>query len=60
MFDDDKTANTVWWGDINQAFDADKFEALYQKMTAFVGQQKLYAVMHMLVHRPHKIEHFGD
>lgn len=40
---DDKTANTVWWGDINQAFDADKFEALYQKMIAFVANKKLYA-----------------
>ena len=29
---DDKTAQTVAWGEINQAFDADKFEALYQKM----------------------------
>lgn len=40
---DDKTASTVWWGDINQAFDADKFEALYQKMIAFVANKKLYA-----------------
>ena len=30
-------------GDINQAFDADKFEALYQKMIAFVANKKLYA-----------------
>ena len=40
---DDKTANTVWWGDINQTFDSDKFEALYQKMIAFVANKKLYA-----------------
>jgi len=40
---DDKTANTVWWGDINQTFDTDKFEALYQKMIAFVANKKLYA-----------------
>ena len=39
---DDKTAQTVAWGEINQAFDADKFEALYQKMLDFVGDKKLY------------------
>ena len=40
---DDKTAQTVAWGEINQTFDADKFEALYQKMLDFVGDKKLYA-----------------
>jgi phosphoenolpyruvate carboxykinase (ATP) len=40
---DDKTAETVAWGDINQAFESDKFEALYQKMLSFVSTKKLYA-----------------
>ncbi|MEA5139499.1 phosphoenolpyruvate carboxykinase (ATP) [Arcicella rigui] len=40
---DDKTAETVAWGEINQAFEADKFEALYQKMLTFVANKKLYA-----------------
>lgn len=40
---DDKTADTVNWGEINQAFDPDKFEALYQKMLTFVANKKLYA-----------------
>ncbi len=40
---DDKTADTVWWGDINHTFDAEKFEALYQKMLAFVADKQLYA-----------------
>jgi phosphoenolpyruvate carboxykinase (ATP) len=40
---DDKTAETVAWGDINQAFESDKFEALYQKMLNFISRKKLYA-----------------
>eukprot|EP01136_Pigoraptor_vietnamica_P004351 Opistho-1_new@34573 len=40
---DDKTADTVAWGEINQAFEADKFEALYQKMLTFIANKKLYA-----------------
>lgn len=40
---DDKTAETVAWGEINQSFESEKFEALYQKMLSFVGDKKLYA-----------------
>ena len=40
---DDKTAETVAWDEINQAFEPEKFEALYQKMLDFVGDKKLYA-----------------
>jgi phosphoenolpyruvate carboxykinase (ATP) len=40
---DDKTAETVAWGDINQAFEPEKFEALYQKMLSFISDKKLYA-----------------
>lgn len=29
---DAKTEDTVWWGDINQRFDADKFDALMEKV----------------------------
>ncbi len=29
---DAKTENTVWWGDVNQPFDSDKFEALLNKV----------------------------
>lgn len=29
---DSKTADTVWWGDINQPYDGDKFEALMEKV----------------------------
>ena len=40
---DDKTAETVAWGEINQAFEPEKFEALYQKMLDFASRKKLYA-----------------
>ena len=30
------TANQVWWGDINIAFEPDKFDALYAKMNAYL------------------------
>ena len=39
---DSKTANTVWWGDINIPFDEDKFESLYSKMTQFLKNKNLY------------------
>lgn len=40
---DDKTANTVAWGEINQAFDSESFDKLHQKMLDFVADKKLYA-----------------
>ncbi|MEA5458867.1 phosphoenolpyruvate carboxykinase (ATP) [Arcicella sp. LKC2W] len=40
---DDKTADTVAWGEINQAFETDKFDNLYKKMLDFAATKKLYA-----------------
>lgn len=39
---DSKTADTVWWGDINIPFPEDKFDALLQKVTNFLADKKLY------------------
>ena len=39
---DDITKDTVWWGDINISFDEDKFDALYTKMIASLGDKILY------------------
>jgi phosphoenolpyruvate carboxykinase (ATP) len=39
---DELTENRVWWGDINIAFDADKFDALHQKMLQYVSDKELY------------------
>jgi phosphoenolpyruvate carboxykinase (ATP) len=39
---DATTTDAVWWGDINIAFDADKFEQLHQKMVAYLADKQLY------------------
>lgn len=40
---DEKTENTVWWGDINKKFDSDKFDALYNRMKAYLAGREVYA-----------------
>jgi phosphoenolpyruvate carboxykinase (ATP) len=39
---DQNTENTVWWGDINKKFDADKFDALYNRMKAYLTGRDVY------------------
>lgn len=39
---DDYTKDKVWWGDINIAFDPDKFDRLYKKMVKFLSGKRLY------------------
>lgn len=39
---DDKTQDTVWWGEINIPFEPDKFEALYQKMIQNLNGKELF------------------
>ncbi len=39
---DDVTEKTVWWGDINIKFDPDKFDRLYEKVTAYFQGKTLY------------------
>lgn len=44
IVDDEVSHDKVAWGNINMPFDEAKFEALYQKMIAYVGQKdELYA-----------------
>lgn len=33
---DEKTADTVWWGNINKPFDADKFDQLHEKICKYL------------------------
>jgi len=39
---DENTAESVWWGEINIPFEADKFDQLHQKMVAYLADKKLY------------------
>lgn len=39
---DAKTENTVWWGEVNQKFDSDKFEKLLNKVIAHFEGKKMY------------------
>ncbi len=39
---DDITKDSVWWGNINIAFDADKFDALYDKVVAYLSNKDVY------------------
>jgi len=39
---DANTKDSVWWGDINIPFDADKFDQLHAKMLAYLADKDLY------------------
>jgi phosphoenolpyruvate carboxykinase (ATP) len=39
---DDITKDSVWWGDINIKFDAEKFDLLYDKITAYLTGKEVY------------------
>lgn len=39
---DEVTENSVWWGDINIKFDADKFNRLYDRMTAYLTNRDVF------------------
>lgn len=39
---DEITKDTVWWGDINIKFDAQKFDALYNRVAAYLSGKEVY------------------
>jgi len=39
---DEVTQDKVWWGDINIPFASDKFDALYDKVTAYLSDKEVY------------------
>lgn len=39
---DAETRDSVWWGDINIPFAADKFERLHQKMVAYLSDKEVF------------------
>ena len=39
---DNITKDTVWWGDINIKFDPEKFDRLYNRVTAYLTDKEVY------------------
>ncbi|HEU4716292.1 MAG TPA: phosphoenolpyruvate carboxykinase (ATP) [Bacteroidia bacterium] len=39
---DEITKDTIWWGDINIKFDPEKFDLLYNRVTAYLGGKEIY------------------
>ncbi len=39
---DDETRDRVWWGDINIPFDPEKFDALYDKVVAYLSGKEVF------------------
>ncbi|HEY0092280.1 MAG TPA: phosphoenolpyruvate carboxykinase (ATP) [Flavobacterium sp.] len=39
---DSITADKVWWGKVNIAFEPEKFDALYKKVTAYLSNQEIF------------------
>lgn len=39
---DSITEDKVWWGNVNLPFDSDKFEALYNKVTAYLSGKEVF------------------
>jgi len=39
---DSITENTVWWGDVNFPFSPEKFDALYNRMTAYLSGKEVW------------------
>lgn len=39
---DEKTENSVWWGDINIPFTQERFDALYNRMKAYLSGRDVY------------------
>src|SRR5687767_13845731 len=39
---DNTTADSVWWGDVNNRFEEDKFDLLYNRVTAYLSGKDIY------------------
>ena len=42
IVEDEITKDAVWWGNINIKFDADKFDHLYNRVTAYLAGKEVY------------------
>jgi phosphoenolpyruvate carboxykinase (ATP) len=39
---DENTENSVWWGDVNIKFSTEQFDALYNRMKAYLNGKDVY------------------
>jgi phosphoenolpyruvate carboxykinase (ATP) len=39
---DDTTKDSVWWGDVNNRFETDKFDALHHRMLAYLSGKEIW------------------
>lgn len=39
---DENTKDSVWWGDVNNRFESDKFDALHNRMLAYLGNKEIW------------------
>ena len=39
---DENTKDSVWWGDVNNRFESDKFDALHNRMLAYFGNKEVF------------------
>jgi phosphoenolpyruvate carboxykinase (ATP) len=39
---DNNTKDSVWWGDVNNRFEADKFDILHNRMLAYLGGKEVW------------------
>ena len=39
---DENTKDSVWWGDVNNRFDSDKFDAIQNRMLAYLGGKEIW------------------
>jgi phosphoenolpyruvate carboxykinase (ATP) len=39
---DENTKDSVWWGDVNNRFESDKFDALHNRMLAYLGSKEVW------------------
>ena len=39
---DENTKDSVWWGDVNNRFESDKFDLLHHRMLAYLGNKEVF------------------
>ncbi|MEI6020705.1 MAG: phosphoenolpyruvate carboxykinase (ATP) [Bacteroidota bacterium] len=39
---DEKTKDSVWWGDVNNRFESDKFDSLHNRMLAYLSGKEIW------------------